>query len=112
MLGIYFDKYYDYKSIMEYEESVINTSNTESVKTQELIENAKNSDINMFRLMNELSLKIHDNDVIKIKINEVVKQMDKSKPSPNKIVKDSQVMVILLGYELLKKCKEVLNDKK
>ena len=26
MLGIYFDKYYDYKSIMEYEESVINTS--------------------------------------------------------------------------------------
>jgi hypothetical protein len=38
-------------------ESVMNTSNTESVKTQELIENTKNSDINMFKLMNELSLK-------------------------------------------------------
>jgi len=52
--------------------------------------------------LNELSVSINDNDVIKIKINEVVRQLDKVKPLTGKVVKDNQVMVVLLSYELLK----------
>ena len=59
--------------------------------------------------LGELSCKINDNDVIKIKINEVVRQLDKSKPTQNKVVRDSNVMVVLLGYELVKSIKESLN---
>jgi hypothetical protein len=51
----------------------------------------------------EISKKVTDNNVVKIKINEVVKQLDKVKPA--KLVKDSQVMVVLLSYELLKEIK-------
>lgn len=52
----------------------------------------------------ELSTKIKDSEVVKIKINEVVHQLDKIKPT--KIVKDNQVMVVLLSYELLKEIKK------
>lgn len=44
-----------------------------------------------------------DSEVIKIKITETVKQLDKVKPS--KSVKDNQVMVLLLSYELIKEIK-------
>jgi hypothetical protein len=47
------------------------------------------------------SKSILDADVIKIKIAEVVKQLDKTKPT-NNIVKDNQIMSLLLSYELLK----------
>ena len=53
---------------------------------------------------------IKDSDVIKIKINEVVKQLNKIKPT-NNIVKDNQVMALLLSYELLKEINKQ-NDKK
>lgn len=67
------------------------TKEVESVKTQ----------------LHELSSKITDEDaVIRIKINEVVRQLDKVKPQPNKVVKDNQVMVVLLSYELLKEMKK------
>lgn len=52
----------------------------------------------------ELSTKIKDSEVVQIKINEVVHQLDKIKPT--KIVKDNQVMVVLLSYELLKEIKK------
>lgn len=61
--------------------------------------------------LNELSSKIKDNDVIQIKINEVIRQLDKVKPQSNKIVKDNQVMVVLLSYELLKEIKNQVNEK-
>lgn len=48
-----------------------------------------------------VSKSILDEDVLKIKISEVVKQLDKVKPT-NNIVKDNQVMSLLLSYELLK----------
>jgi hypothetical protein len=47
---------------------------------------------------------IHDSEVIKIKINEVIRQLDNVKPGS--IVKDNQVMVVLLSYELLKEVKK------
>ena len=50
--------------------------------------------------LNELISKIKDNDVIRIKIHEVVRQLDKVKQPSNKVVKDSQIMVVLLSYEL------------
>jgi hypothetical protein len=56
-----------------------------------------------------LSAKVKDSDVVKIKINEVVRQLDKVKP--NKVVKDNQIMVVLLGYELLKEIKKQVNEK-
>jgi len=41
-----------------------------------------------------------DSDVTKIKVQEVINQLDKVKPG--KLVKDNQVMVLMLGFELLK----------
>lgn len=61
--------------------------------------------------LSELSPKVKDNDVIRIKINEVIRQLDKVKPLPNKIVKDNQVMVILLSYELLKEIKNRIEER-
>lgn len=52
----------------------------------------------------ELSTKIKDSEVVQIKINEVVHQLDKVKPT--KIVRDNQVMVVLLSYELLKEIRK------
>lgn len=52
----------------------------------------------------ELTTKVKDSEVVKIKINEVVHQLDKIKPT--KLVKDNQVMVVLLSYELLKEIKK------
>ena len=54
-------------------------------------------------LMDSLS-KINDSEVVKIKINEVIRQLDSVKPGS--IVKDNQIMVVLLSYELLKEIKK------
>lgn len=59
--------------------------------------------------LHDLSEKISNNDVIKIKINEVIRQLDKVKPQANKVVKDNQVMVVLLSYELLKEIKNQID---
>ena len=40
-----------------------------------------------------------------------MRQLDKVKPVPNKIVKDNQVMVVLLSYELLKEIKNKVEGK-
>lgn len=48
--------------------------------------------------------KIKDSDVTKIKIREVIHQLDKI--NPGKLVKDSHVMVLMLSYELLKEVKK------
>lgn len=61
--------------------------------------------------LKELSNRIKDDSVISIKINEVVRQLDKIKPTPNKIVKDNQIMVVLLSYELLKEIKNQVEKK-
>ncbi len=61
--------------------------------------------------LKELINKIKDDDVIKIKIHEVIRQLDKIKPVSGKIVKDNQVMVILLSYELLKEIKDQVDKK-
>ena len=66
---------------------------------------------NVKQQLSILSSKIADNDVIKIKINEVVRQLDRVKPTPNKVVRDNQVMVVLLSYELLKEIKKQVEEK-
>ena len=53
--------------------------------------------------------RIKDSDVMKIKIREVVNQLDKI--NPGKIVKDNHVMVLMLSYELLKEVKKQLEGK-
>jgi hypothetical protein len=53
--------------------------------------------------------KIKDSDVIKIKINEAVRQLDKIKPS--KVVKDNQITMVLLSYELLKEVRRQIGTK-
>ena len=80
--------------LREYINNISNTNSLGSFITSQ-VDNVKSQ-------LNELSCKIKDNDVIQIKINEVVRQLDKVKPQPNKTVKDNQVMVVLLSYELLK----------
>ena len=59
--------------------------------------------------LTELVDTIHDSDVIKIKIKEVVNQLDKI--NPGKIVRDNHVMVLMLSYELLKEVKKQLEAK-
>jgi esterase/lipase len=54
-----------------------------------------------------LSSKI-DSEVIKIKVTETIKQLEKVKPLNN--VKDNQVMVLLLSYELIKEIKTQLQE--
>lgn len=49
---------------------------------------------------------VETNDVIRIKINEVMNQLDRIKPT-NNVVKDNQIMVLLLSYELLNELKKV-----
>ena len=84
--------------LREYINNISNTNSLGSFLTNQVDDVKKQ--------LGELSSKINDNDVIKIKINEVVRQLDKIKPLQGKIVKDNQVMVVLLSYELLKEiCK-------
>ena len=59
--------------------------------------------------LNELTKTITESDVIKIKVNEVVNQLDKI--NTGKIVKDSHVMVLMLSYELLKEVRNNIGDK-
>jgi len=88
-------------------EYINNISNTNSLGTfiVSQVDNVK-------RQLGVLSSKINDNDVIQIKINEVIRQLDKIKPQSNKIVKDNQVMVVLLSYELLKEINNQVENKK
>tara|TARA_B100000242_G_scaffold294165_1_gene275212 strand:- start:4363 stop:5232 length:870 start_codon:yes stop_codon:yes gene_type:complete len=51
-----------------------------------------------------------NDSVVKIKLNEVVSQIDKTKDG--KVVKDSQVSTLLMGYELIKELKKTANEKK
>jgi hypothetical protein len=93
------EKYKDLDSnqknlLKEYINSI---SNTNSLKT--LIDSEVT---NVKKQLAELTNKISD-DVIKIKINETVKQLDNVKKF--NLVKDNQVMVLLLSYELIKEIK-------
>lgn len=78
-------------------EFINNITNTNSLNVliNEEVETVKKE-------LTDLSSQV-DSDVIKIKITETVKQLDKVKPSKN--VKDNQVMVLLLSYELIKEIK-------
>lgn len=58
--------------------------------------------------LSNLISKIKDSDVMKIKIQEIVNQLDKI--NPNKNVKDNHVTVLLLSYELLKEVKSKLEN--
>jgi hypothetical protein len=78
-------------------EYINSISNTNSLKT--LIDSEVT---NVKKQLAELTNKISD-DVIKIKINETVKQLDNVKKF--NLVKDNQVMVLLLSYELIKEIK-------
>lgn len=59
--------------------------------------------------LNEMVGKIDDSNVMRIKIREIVNQLDKI--SPGKLVKDNHVMVLMLSYELLKEVKRQLEGK-
>lgn len=77
-------------------EYINNVSNTNSLGT--FI--CKQIDDVSEKLMAE-SKKILDSDVIKIKISEVVNQLNRIKPK-NNIIRDNQIMSLLLSYDLLK----------
>ena len=90
--------------LREYINNVSNTNSLGAYLTKE-VDNVK-------KQLTELATTIHNDDVIKIKINEVVHQLDKVKPTPSKVVKDNQIMVVLLSYELLKECRKIIEGKK
>jgi hypothetical protein len=90
------------KSVLrEYICNVANTNNFDVFVKQKVAE-IKSS-------LKEIIGKIKDSDVMKIKIHEVINQLDKI--NLGKIVKDSHVMVLMLSYELLKECRRVINEK-
>jgi hypothetical protein len=96
------EKYKDLDSSQKnlLKEYINSISNTNSLKT--LIDSEVT---NVKKQLAELTNKISD-DVIKIKINETVKQLDNVKKF--NLVKDNQVMVLLLSYELIKEIKNQL----
>jgi len=81
-------------------EYINNISNTNSLN--EFIEVEI---INIKKTINELMPKI-SNEVVKIKINEVIKQLDSI--NCKKSVKDNQITVLLLSHELIKEIKNQL----
>lgn len=90
------------KSVLR--EYINNISNTNSLGS---FISEKISDVKA--QLTELNSKIKDSEVVKIKINEVLHQLDKIKPS--KIIKDNQIMVVLLSYELLKEIRKQIKSK-
>lgn len=92
----------DQKSVLrEFICNVANTNNFDVFVKQKVAQIKKS--------LTEAVEKIKDSDVMKIKIREVVNQLDKI--NPGKIVKDNHVMVLMLSYELLKEVKSQLGGK-
>ena len=92
----------DQKSVLrEYICNVANTNNFDVFVKQKVAQIKKS--------LTEAIDRIKDSDVMKIKIHEVVNQFEKI--NPGKIVKDSSVMSLLLGYELVKEIRKQLNGK-
>lgn len=98
-----------YESVLDDEQKVVlreyicNVSNTNNFDTF-----VKTKVLDIKKSLVEVIDKIKDSDVMKIKIREVVNQLDKINPS--KIVKDNHVMVLMLSYELLKEVRKQLED--
>jgi len=88
--------------LREYICNVANTNNFDVFVKQKVAEIKKS--------LVEVVDSIKDSDVMKIKIREVVNQLDKI--NPGKIVKDNHVMVLMLSYELLKEVKQQLEGKR
>lgn len=85
------------KSVLrEYICNVANTNNFGDFVKQKVTE-IKSS-------LTNLVPQIQDSKVMRIKIREVVNQLDRI--NPGKIVKDNHVMVLMLSYELLKEVKK------
>lgn len=80
--------------LREYINNVSNSNNLNKIVTDEFKK--------IKTKLNEYKPKV-DNDVVLIKINETLKQLDKM--NTIKVVKDNHVMAILLSYELLKEIK-------
>lgn len=87
----------DQKSVLR--EYICNVANTNSfdVFVKSRVAEIKKS-------LTETLDKVKDSDVTKIKIREVIHQLDKI--NPGKLVKDNHVMVLMLSYELLKEVKK------
>lgn len=79
--------------LREYINNISNTNNLNTIVVNEFTK--------IKTILMELKTKV-DSDVVLIKINETIKQLDKIKP---KIVKDNHIMAILLSYELIKEVK-------
>jgi hypothetical protein len=94
----------DEKQKLVLKEYINNVSNTNSLNTFLI---SKVSEIKTE--LTDICETIKDSDVIKIKINEAVRQLDKIKPG--KMVKDNQITMVLLSYELLKEVKKQIGNK-
>jgi len=92
----------DQKAVLrEYICNVANTNNFDVFVKQKVTKIKKS--------LTEAIDKIRDSDVMRIKIREIVNQLDRI--NPGKIVKDNHVMVLMLSYELLKEVRKQLNGK-
>jgi hypothetical protein len=93
----------DQKSVLrEYICNVANTNNFDAFVKKKVSE--------IKQALVEHIDKIKTSDVMKIKIKEVINQLDKI--NPGKIVKDNHVMVLMLSYELLNEIKLQLKESK
>jgi len=96
--------------IEELNKKYANLDDDQKVIIKEYIQNVSNTNslgVFISKKINEVTSKLSDitknidSDVVKIKILEVVKQLNKNKPV-NGVVKDNHIMSLLLSYELLK----------
>lgn len=90
------------KSVLR--EYICNVANTNNF---DVFVKSKVSEIKLS--LTETLTNIKDSDVTRIKIREVVNQLDKI--NPGKLVKDNHVMVLMLSYELLKEVQKQTEGK-
>lgn len=81
-------------------EYILNVSNTNSLSQYVCTEVDRVKSV-----LTELSAKVTDNDVVRIKLTETIKVLDKIKPST--VIKDNHVMTLMLSYELIKELKNI-----
>jgi hypothetical protein len=81
-------------------EYILNVSNTNSLSQYVCDEVEK-----VKKQLSALVSEVKDNEVVKIKLTEIVRVLEKIKPTS--VVKDNHVMALLLSYELIKELKNL-----
>ena len=101
-----------YKSLDANQKRILRGFINEVTNTNNLAELVKTETVAVKEKLNELRLKIapsKDSEVLRIKLQETVKQLDRLPASTKSLSKDAQVMILLLSHELINEIKTKLS---